>query len=46
MTMFFKVRLQNVIYGNLGVSLKEKMMMLYVTKAQSKNSDNKWIFLV
>lgn len=24
MTMFFKVRLQNVIYGNLGVSLKRK----------------------
>lgn len=41
MTMFIKVRLQNVIYENLGVSLKEKMMMLYVTKAQSKNSDNK-----
>lgn len=45
-TMFFKVRLQNVIYEKLGVSLKDKMIMLYVIKGQSKISDNIWIFSV
>lgn len=44
--MFFKVRLQNVIYEKLGVSLKDKMIMLYVIKGQSKISDNIWIFSV